>query len=315
VNRLADFPPAMTRDEAAIAALCLYAAAAIGSIAWQAFRCPEGPMIWWLYVAERLACGLLWGVRGVGLDGRSKRCPFPNESPALIVANHRSPADPIVLWHNHHLGDPQRRLRPVSFLMAREFYDVRALTWFYRAMRAIPVNRDGRDMSAVRQAIAKLKAGDLVGIFPEGGINHGPPGLKSANPGVAFLALSTDAPVYPVYIQGSPVGTNMVNSVLRPARVRLIYGEPVDLSAFRGRKKTPELLAEATDVIMNAVATLGGVTYAGTEAAPEAPAARTETATAFPRLSHSDGSRPRAEPVIESPQVETINAPAPRNAS
>ncbi|HEX6985718.1 MAG TPA: lysophospholipid acyltransferase family protein [Planctomycetaceae bacterium] len=256
----------MTADQAAIAALCLYAAVAAAAVAWQAWRCPSGPMIWWLFVAERLACGLLWRVRGVGPDGRARRCPFPQDSGALIVANHRSPADPVLLWQNHHLAGSARRVRPIGFLMAREFYDNRWLNWFYRAMRAIPVTRGGNDAAAVREALRCLKAGDLVGLFPEGGINHGPPGLKAANPGVAFLALSTDAPVYPVYIDGSPVGTTMVNSVLRSARVRLIYGDPIDLSAYRGRKKSQELLREVTDLVMNAVARLGGVEYAGTAA-------------------------------------------------
>lgn len=260
----------MTPENAAIAALCLYAAVAFAAVLWQMFHCPAGPMIWWLYVGERLACGLLWRVRGRSPEGRSKRCPFPQDSAALVVGNHRSPADPILLWQNHHLAGPRRRIRPISFLMAREFYEHRRLNWFYRAMRAIPVNRGGNDTAAVRQAIGHLKAGDLVGIFPEGGINHGPPGLRAANPGVAFLALSTDAPVYPVYIDGAPVGATMVKSVLRAARTRLIYGEPIELSAYRGRKKSQELLREVTDVIMNAVASLGGVTYVGTPNAEDA---------------------------------------------
>lgn len=260
----------MTPENAAIAALIVYAAVAAAAVLWQMFRCPGGPMIWWLYVGERLACGLLWHVRGTSREGRSKRCPFPEDSAALIVGNHRSPADPVLMWQNHHLAGPRRRVRPISFLMAREFYDDKRLNWFYRAMRAIPVNRGGNDAAAVRQAIGHLKAGDLVGIFPEGGINHGPPGLRAANPGVAFLALSTDAPVYPVYIAGAPVGATMVKSVLRSARTRLIYGEPIDLSAHRGRKKSQELLREVTDVIMNAVASLGGVGYAGTPGPDEA---------------------------------------------
>lgn len=307
----------MTPDHAAIAALCLYAAVAAAAVLWQMFRCPAGPMIWSLYAGERLVCGLLWRVRGRSVDGRSRRCPFPQDGPALIVGNHRSPADPMVLWQNHHLAGPARRVRPISFLMAREFYEDRRLTWFYRAMRAIPVNREASDTGAVRQALSHLKAGDLVGIFPEGGINHGPPGLRAANPGVAFLALSTDAPVYPVYIDGAPVGATMVSSVLRSAKARLVYGDPVDLSAYRDRRKSQELLREVTDLIMNAVAGLGGVTYAGTPGPEQTPAdgrgvERRETVRSerLQPVSPKDGSAP-AEPSASANGAATSSVPAP----
>jgi 1-acyl-sn-glycerol-3-phosphate acyltransferase len=259
----------MTADSAAIAAICFYAAVALAAAVWQTLRCPGGRIIWWLYVAERLASGLLWHVRGSTPDGRPARCPFPQESAALVVGNHRSPVDPIVLWQNSHLAGPRRIIRPISFLMAREYFEDPRLNWFYRAMRSIPVTRGGNDAGAVKHAIQHLKAGDLVGIFPEGGLNTGPPGVRPANPGVAFLALSTDAPVYPVYIDGAPVAPSMVRAFCSPARVRLIYGEPIDLSAYRGKRKSQEMLREVTDLIMNAVAALGGVTYAGTPAAEE----------------------------------------------
>lgn len=276
----------MYADTAAIAALCLYVVVAAVCIAWQARRCPAGPMIWWLFVAERLVAGLLWRVRWTDREGRPQRCPFPPESGALIVANHRSPIDPMVLWQNNHLAEPTRQVRPISFLMAREFYENRWLNWFYRAMRSIPVTRDGSDHGAVRDALHHLKDGDLVGLFPEGGINKGPPGIKSANPGVAFLALNGRAPVYPVYIAGAPARDSLVRAVFVPSRVRLIAGEPIDLSAYRGRPKNQELLREVTDLVMNAVAELGGVTYEGTTNGDAKPAAATsETTTSrFPRL-------------------------------
>ena len=254
----------MSSDDLAIAALCIYAVCAILVIAWQAWRCPSGPMIWWLYVAERLACGLLWNVRLRGPDGRAGRCPYPTDSAALIVGNHRSPVDPIVLWQNHHLASPRRKIRPIGFMMAREYYEQPSLNWFFKAMKAIPVTRGAKDTAAVRHALQRLKAGEMVGIFPEGGINDGPPGIKSSNPGVAFLALSADAPVYPVYIEGAPTADSMLRAFFTPARVRLIYGEPIVLSAYRGQKKTQEILNEVTDLIMNAVARLGEVPYAGT---------------------------------------------------
>jgi 1-acyl-sn-glycerol-3-phosphate acyltransferase len=254
----------MSSDDLAIAVLGFYAACAALATAWQSWRCPAGPMIWWLYVAERLACGLLWKVRALTRDGREGRCPFPVASAALIVGNHRSPVDPIVLWQNHHLASARRVIRPISFLMAREYYEQPMLTWFFKGMQAIPVTRGAQDTAAVRQALQRLKAGQLVGIFPEGGINTGPPGLKSANPGVAFLALSANVPVYPVYIKAAPTADSLVRAFFTPARVRLIYGDPILLTAYRGRKKTQELLNEVTDIIMNAVADLGHVPYAGT---------------------------------------------------
>lgn len=254
----------MSQDDLAIAVLCAYAGIAVAMIVWKSWRCEAGPMIWWLYIAERLACGLLWKVRPRSRDGSEGRCPFPVDGAALIVGNHRSPVDPIVLWQNHHLASSRRKIRPISFLMAREYYELPTLNWFFKAMHAIPVTRGAQDTAAVRQAVQRLKAGDLVGIFPEGGINTGPPGIKAANPGVAFLALSTDAPIYPVYIVNAPTGSSMLRAFFKPARVRLVYGPPIALTAYRGRKKSQELLREVTDVIMNAVASLGAVPYAGT---------------------------------------------------
>lgn len=252
----------MTADAIAIGLLGGYAALGLGLVGYQAWRCPAGPMIWLLYAAERLVCGLLWRVRGVDAEGRRTRCPFPPDSGAVIVANHRSPADPVALWFDHHWRQGSPSIRPIAFIMAREFYEKRGMQWFYRALRAIPLRRGEQDIGAVKAALAELKNGGLVGIFPEGRINFGPPGVAEANAGVAFLALSTSAPVYPVYIAGAPVAPNMVRALFKSARMRLIYGRPLDLSSYRGQRKTPELLREVTDRIMSHVAELGGVQYA-----------------------------------------------------
>ncbi|MEM9702833.1 MAG: hypothetical protein AAF907_10375, partial [Planctomycetota bacterium] len=86
-----------------------------------------------------------------------------------------------------------------------------------------------------------------------------------ANPGAAFLALSTDAPVYPVGLRNAPRGKTLYTSLLRPTKAEIHYGDPVDLSDLRGQKKTPEILAEATERIMRRVAELSGFEYGGLE--------------------------------------------------
>ena len=257
--------------------------AAAASLWVRAGRCPHGRLVWFLYVLSVPLTGGLWRARknrptpyprGPGSpDGRPDGGHPDGGTAALIVANHRSPGDPMLLWNGH--ADAPDQIRPIAFLMAKELYDVPKLRWFYDALDTIPVARAGRDMAAVKTALKRLKDGGLVGIFPEGGINHDPDRLRPAVPGAAFLALATDAPVYPVGIRGAPRGANLYTSLLKPARAELHYGDPVDLSDLRGKKKTPEVLAEATERIMRRVAELAGVEYGGLEEHAPKPGVRT----------------------------------------
>lgn len=240
-----------------------YLAVAAALIVWQMARCPAGPTIWWFHVLNRLYCGLVYRWRSNG------RSPYPNRGPALIIANHRSPLDPIFLWMNMHLGrDGTHALRPIGFMMAREYYEMRGLRWAFRALRSIPVERSGRDMASARDALRHLADGDLVGVFPEGRLNRRPENVVlDANTGIAWLALRAEVPVYPVYIHGAPRCGDMIRPFFTLSHVRVVYGEPVDLSPWRDRKKTQDVLREVTDLLMTRLAELGGATYLGTAAA------------------------------------------------
>ncbi len=241
----------MNPEFAAQLTLAVYALLALLITARQVARCEHGYRTWLLYGLERFYVPLMFHWRA------NRRCPFPHDAPALIVANHRSPVDPLIIWMNHHLAGPNRRIRAISFLTAREYYERRSLRWLCEAMRCIPVNRDGKDTIAIRDSVRRLQAGDLVAIFPEGRINLGNRFLD-VELGIAFLALKTQVPVYPVFIHDSPQGLHMAEPFYTLSRVRLTYGEPVDLSPFYGRKKTHELLQEVTDLLMRRVAKLGG---------------------------------------------------------
>jgi 1-acyl-sn-glycerol-3-phosphate acyltransferase len=82
---------------------------------------------------------------------------------------------------------------------------------------------------------------------------------------VAWLALRAQVPVYPVFIHDSRGGQHILEPFLRPARVRLTYGEPIDLSAFYSRKCTHAILKQATDEIMRKLAELGGIAFSETQ--------------------------------------------------
>ena len=82
---------------------------------------------------------------------------------------------------------------------------------------------------------------------------------------VAWLALRADVPVFPVFIHDSPQGESMIDPFRTRCRVRVTYGDPIDLSAYRGRRKSRELLQEVTTLLMERLAELGGVSYQGSQ--------------------------------------------------
>jgi 1-acyl-sn-glycerol-3-phosphate acyltransferase len=245
----------MTPDSSARLVLLAYLAIGVGLVVWQFRRSGLGPSTWFLWVVERLYVPFMFRWRA------NRRCPFPAKGGGLILANHRSPVDPLLIWMNNHLGERPRRCRVTAFLMAREYYDIPGLTWVGRAMQCIPVNREGKDMRPAREALERLKRGDLIGVFPEGGINE-TSALREGDTGIAWLALHAQVPVFPVFLRDSPTSESMVKPFYTRCRVRVVYGDPIDLSDYYDRKRTRTLLREVTDLLMRRLAELGGVAYA-----------------------------------------------------
>jgi 1-acyl-sn-glycerol-3-phosphate acyltransferase len=257
----------MSAEFAALATLTLYLAFAGTVVLRAARRCELDWRLWLLHDIARFYTPLVFRQR------IRQRCPFPVEGGALIIVNHRSPVDPILVFSGSPLKCDAYQVRRLEFLTASEYCTLGGFPGFVtRTMRCIPVDRDGRDMGPVKEALRRLRAGRLVGVFPEGRINEVGEGreLLPGSPGVAWLALHSRLPVYPVFIHGAPQGTNMVEPFHRFSRVRLTYGRAVDLSAWYGRRITQELLQQVTGVIMQRLAELGGATAA--ETTPQSPA-------------------------------------------
>jgi 1-acyl-sn-glycerol-3-phosphate acyltransferase len=247
----------MTPDLLAQLVLTAYTAIAVGLLLASKRRCRDGWKVWLLYLVERLYVAFMFRWRANG------RCPYPESSGALILSNHRCPIDPLMAWMNSHLRyeEHARSVRVIGYLMAREYYEQPGLTgWISRAMQSIPVDRDGRDMGPTREAIRRLERGDLIGIFPEGGLRTGD-GLQAANSGIAFLALKAGVPVIPVFIHGAPQTGDMISPFYTPSRVRVTYGTPIDVSPWNEQRKSRELLQALTDALMHKLADLGGVSY------------------------------------------------------
>jgi 1-acyl-sn-glycerol-3-phosphate acyltransferase len=172
----------------------------------------------------------------------------PATGAAILVANHHAGPDPLFLIATN------RRL--LSFMIAREYYEVRSLRWLYERVGCVPVSRGRVTVSTVRGMLERLEQGRLVGIFPEGGIH--PPGQRvRPKPGAALLALESGAPVIPARLSGlRQLPGPDLKTFLRPRRVRLRYGAPVDLDDLRrryGGEGDRAVLAEAAERMQEAI--------------------------------------------------------------
>jgi 1-acyl-sn-glycerol-3-phosphate acyltransferase len=123
------------------------------------------------------------------------------------------------------------------------------------------VYRDSADAQrSISEGTRALDEGKVVIIYPEGTITRDPDTWPMySRTGVARLALSTDVPVLPVVHWGTREVFDGYQKRFRPLPRKPIVircGEPVDLSAYRGRPVDALLLREVTDLIMGEVRNL-----------------------------------------------------------
>jgi 1-acyl-sn-glycerol-3-phosphate acyltransferase len=171
-------------------------------------------------------------------------CKLPKNGPAIVVCNHTSGLDP------HLIQSPCRRL--ITWMMAKEYYDLWFLKPVFEQLGVIPVTRSGRDTSAMRAAMRALRNGQLVGIFPEGRIENSRE-LFPFQTGVALMAMKTGVPVYPAFLDGTQRCKPMLAALLRPQRARVIYGGEV---RFDRGDTGRDGLSAATTAIQQAVEAL-----------------------------------------------------------
>jgi 1-acyl-sn-glycerol-3-phosphate acyltransferase len=166
---------------------------------------------------------------------------LPRTGAAILVCNHVSGLDPLLIQSTCS--------RLIIWMMAREYYDLPSLTWLYKLVEAIPVDRTGRDLSATRAALRALNQGRIIGIFPEGRIETDR-NLLPFQTGVAMMAIKTKVPVYPAYLDGTQRGKEMVDAVAHPNRASICFGPAVD---FPRDSTSKEALEHATERIKDAV--------------------------------------------------------------
>jgi 1-acyl-sn-glycerol-3-phosphate acyltransferase len=210
------------------------------------------------------AARLVWRPEVVGVHH------VPRTGPVIFASNHLSFADSLVI--------PIVAPRKVAFLAKSDYFTGTGISgaltraWF-TSVGMLPVDRDDTKaaMSSLETALEVLGRGEAFGIYPEGTRSRDGR-LYRGKTGVAHLALTAGCPVVPVGLRGTenlqPVGARLPRIV----KVRVEFGEPIQVAGRFDGVPPGRARREVTDEIMTAIQKLSGQVEAGVynDRAPDA---------------------------------------------
>lgn len=229
------------------AALVFCTLLAVGLVCWVAIawrRSPYTPAQYGLYLVNTFFTRVLWRTEVSG------RLPVPDNQGAVIVSNHISGIDPLLIQLSTD--------RIVHWMVAREYHEMFGISFVFRTLKSIRVNRGGVDTAATKLAIRIAQEGGLVGLFPEGRVNMTDALLLPGRPGAALIALRARVPVIPCYVEGAPYDGSALGSFFMSANARVKIGQPIDLTPYYDRDDKG-VLQELTKVFLQEIALLAGV--------------------------------------------------------
>ncbi len=119
---------------------------------------------------------------------------FPAEGGVIAAANHTSYWDPVIIGCAIN--------RRIHFMAKAELFDIPLLGLLIRKLHAFPVHRDKSDRRALRQATEVLKAGNVLGVFPEG-TRSSTGELLKPHLGTALIAFKAGVPIVPIALIGA----------------------------------------------------------------------------------------------------------------
>ena len=178
---------------------------------------------------------------------------IPRQGPVILIANHASNADPVVIggFLTPRLG------RRIHWLGKKELFDWPVVGWAARNGGVHPVDRSTADLEAFRLARRILDEGHVLMVFPEG--TRAPDGvLAQPKDGAAMLALRTGAPVVPIGVGDSDRLWPKGRLLPRPGgRITVRVGSPFRLADEIGGSLTGRAAkTAATAALMRRIAEL-----------------------------------------------------------
>ena len=153
---------------------------------------------------------------------------IPKQGGVLIASNHVSYLDIPLLGCAMH--------RPAHFIGKVELLRNPIMMFLFRYLNGIPIKRGGVNREAMDEIARRLRNGEVVVIYPEGGINTTGT-LKVLKPGIGMLVAMTGVPVVPVLIKGTEKALPDGARWIRRHPVTILFGQPMDFKPRLGQEE------------------------------------------------------------------------------
>jgi 1-acyl-sn-glycerol-3-phosphate acyltransferase len=171
--------------------------------------------IYWYFI--RAYARLFHRLRAEGQEELRRR---RTAGPLIVVCNHTAGIDPVLVQASLHFE--------ARWVMAADMKAGLDKLWEFGGI--IFVDREKGDLTGTREAIRHVKAGGVLGIFPEGRIERPARTLLPFQNGVGFIIRRCGAPVLPVVIEGTPDAPTAWGSIYTPGRARVRFLDLIDYS-------------------------------------------------------------------------------------
>ena len=181
---------------------------------------------------------------------------LPKSGPVIVVSNHISYADPLIFAHFLFANG-----RAPRFLGKASVFRIPIIGKIIAGSGQIPVERESENASrALVHAVAFLKAGHCLGVYPEGTLTRDKDSWPMVGKtGIARLALLTEATVIPCAQWGAvdilPAYAKIPH--LWPRKKIVVQaGPPLDFTPWKGKAEDQESLVQATSYVMDVLTSM-----------------------------------------------------------
>lgn len=208
-------------------------------------------------LTERLTNAVIWGLLNIfiRIDADELR-KIPQNGPLLLFTNHINFLEgPIVYTQLQHIQP-----RALTGFAKIEFWDNRVTAFLFNTWDAIPLKRGEADLSAIKDAVARIKAGQVFAMAPEGTRSRSGR-LKRAHPGIAMLGYMSEAPIIPLACYGHENYKAELKRLKRP-HFHVTVGKPFRLETG-GKRVNNAVRQQMADEMMYLLAGLLPEQYRG----------------------------------------------------